>query len=76
MPSSNSSSSLAMAEGSPSTRAMPSPASATTPISWVAVAAGSYASTKRASASRISSGRIVSSAMVLASFWLGGQPAP
>src|SRR5215472_2981784 len=76
VPSSNSSSSLAMADGSPSTRAMPSPASATMPISWVAVPAGSYASTKRASASRISSGRIVSSAIVLASFSSGGQPAP
>src|SRR6516164_1547304 len=64
-PFSNSSSSLAMAEGSPSTRAMPSPASTTVPISSRAAPAGSYSWTKRASASRISSGRIVSSAIVL-----------
>ena len=45
VPSSNSSSSLAMAEGRPSTRAMPSPHSATVPTSSVAAASGSYAST-------------------------------
>src|SRR5580692_6453039 len=85
VPSSNSSSSLAMHEGSPSTYAMPSPHSETIPISSVAVASGSYVSTKRSSASRISSGRIVSSAIVFASLFpgsllvptcSGGQPAP
>src|SRR6516165_9756160 len=64
-PFSNSSSSLAIAEGRPSTRAMPSPASTTVPISSRAAPAGSYSWTKRESASRISSGRIVSSAIVL-----------
>ena len=63
----NSSSSFAMAEGSPSTRAMPSPHSATMPTSSLEAPSGSYAWTKLASASRISSGRIVSSAMVLVS---------
>ncbi len=90
-PFSNTSSSLAMAEGSPSTRAMPSPHSVTVPISSRAAPSGSYSWTKRASASRISSGRIVSSAIVLPVFpyvglvvrcgWAGapsyhhGQPA-
>src|SRR5580692_804627 len=64
---------------------MPSPHSETIPISSVAVASGSYVSTKRSSASRISSGRIVSSAIVFASLFpgsllvptcSGGQPAP
>src|SRR6185312_13135106 len=64
-PFSNSSSSLAMAEGRPSTRAMPSPHSMTVPISSREAPSGSYSWTKCASASRISSGRIVSSAMVL-----------
>src|SRR5437867_380893 len=64
-PFSNSSSSLAMAEGRPSTRAMPSPHSMTVPTSSRAAPSGSYSWTKCASASRISSGRIVSSAMVL-----------
>ena len=64
-PFSNSSSSLAMAEGRPSTRAMPSPHSMTVPTSSRAAPSGSYSWTKRASASRISSGRIVSSAIVL-----------
>src|SRR5215470_12048865 len=73
IPPGNSSSSLAIAEGSPSTWAMPSPASATTPTSCREAPSGSYAWTKLASASRISSGRIVSSAMVLASFSLGCQ---
>src|SRR5215468_2117822 len=73
IPPGNSSSSLAIAEGSPSTWAMPSPASATTPTSCREAPSGSYAWTKLASASRISSGRIVSSAMVLASFSFGCQ---
>src|SRR5215467_6450274 len=68
VPSSNSSSSFAIAEGRPSTLAMPSPASTTVPTSSVAAAPGSYAPTKRASASLISSGRIVSSVIFLASF--------
>ena len=68
MPSSNSSSSFAMAEGSPSTRAMPSPHSVTVPTSSRSAPAGSYSSTNRASASRISSGRIVSSAIFLIPF--------
>src|ERR1700689_1742077 len=64
---------------------MPSPHSGTIRISPVAVASGSYVSTKRSSASRISSGRIVSSAIVFASLFpgsllvptrSGGQPAP
>ena len=67
-PFSNSSSSLAMAEGRPSTRAMPSPHSVTVPTSSRAAPAGSYSSTNRASASRISSGRIVSSAIFLIPF--------
>ncbi len=66
-PFSNSSSSLAMADGRPSTRAMPSPHSITVPISSRAAPSGSYSWTKRASASLISSGRIVSSAIVLLS---------
>src|SRR5215469_10861970 len=70
IPPGNSSSSLAIAEGRPSTCAMPSPASVTTPTSCREAPSGSYAWTKLASASRISSGRIVSSAMVLASFSL------
>src|SRR4029077_18423744 len=73
IPPGNSSSSLAIAEGSPSTWAIPSPASATSPTSCREAPSGSYASTNPASASRISSGRIVSSAMVLASFSLGCQ---
>src|ERR1700691_2556419 len=64
-PFSNTSSSLAMAEGRPSTRAMPSPHSMTVPISSLAAPSGSYSWTKRDSASRISSGRIVSSAIAL-----------
>src|SRR5580700_2950496 len=64
-PFSNTSSSLAMAEGRPSTRAMPSPASMTVPTSSRAAPAGSYSWTKRDSASRISSGRMVSSAIAL-----------
>ena len=80
MPFSNSSSSLAMAEGSPSTRAMPSPHSVTVPTSSREAASGSYASTNCARASRISSGRIVSSAIFLVSFLcvgyrLAGMPA-
>ncbi len=67
-PFSNSSSSFAMAEGRPSTRAMPSPHSVTVPTSSRATPAGSYSSTNRASASRISSGRIVSSAIFLIPF--------
>ena len=67
-PFSNSSSSLAMAEGRPSTRAMPSPHSVTMPISSREALSGSYSVTKRASASRISSGRIVSSAIILPVF--------
>ena len=65
MPFSNTSSSLAIAEGRPSTRAMPSPHSMTVPISSREAPSGSYSWTKRASASRISSGRIVSSAIAL-----------
>ena len=64
VPSSNSSSSLAIAEGRPSTRAMPSPATETWPTSSRAAAAGSYDFTNSSSASRISSGRIVSSVIV------------
>src|SRR5215472_9869863 len=65
IPPGNSSSSFAIAEGSPSTCAIPSPQSATVPTSCLEAASGSYDSTKLASASRISSGRIVSSAMSL-----------
>src|SRR5215469_1236948 len=65
IPPGNSSSSFAIAEGSPSTRAIPSPASATVPTSCLEASSGSYAWTKLARASRISSGRIVSSAMFL-----------
>ena len=65
VPSSNSSSSFAMAEGRPETRAMPSPHSATVPTSSAEAASGWYAWTNSASASRISSGRIVSSAISL-----------
>ncbi len=61
-PPSNSSSSLVIAEWSPSTRAIPSPVSRTRPTSSRAVA-GEYAATFRSIASRISSGRIVSSVM-------------
>src|SRR5512146_740912 len=68
VPFSNSSSSFAMAEGRPSTRAMPSPHSTTVPTSSRATPVGSYSSTNRASASRISSGRIVSSAIFLIPF--------
>src|SRR6516164_9417104 len=70
IPPGNSSSSFAIAEGSPSTRAMPSPHSATVPTSCLEASSGSYAWTKFASASRISSGRIVSSAMVPKSLFL------
>ena len=66
VPSSNSSSSLVMAEGRPSMCAMPSPASVTCPTSSRPAVSGSYDETKRSSASRISSGRMVSSAMVAA----------
>src|SRR5690242_10278322 len=65
IPPGNSSSSLAIAEGSPSTCAIPSPQSATVPTSCREASSGSYAWTNFARASRISSGRIVSSAMVL-----------
>ena len=71
VPSSNSSSSFAIADGRPSTLAMPSPHSVTVPTSSVAAAPGSYVSTNFASASRISSGRMVSSVIVLASFSSG-----
>ena len=74
-PFSNSSSSLAMAEGRPSTRAMPSPHSTTVPTSSRSAPAGSYSSTNRASASRISSGRIVSSAIFLIPFVKIPEPA-
>src|SRR4051812_14039831 len=63
VPSSNFSSSLAMAEGRPSTLAMPSPAKVTVPTSSREAASGWYDWTKFSSASRISSGRIVSSAI-------------
>src|SRR5512142_937290 len=56
----NSSSSLAIAECRPSTRAIPSPASVTRPISSRRVS-GVYEATWRSIASRISSGRIASS---------------
>src|SRR5689334_23527613 len=65
IPPGNSSSSLAIAEGRPSTCAIPSPQSATVPTSCREASSGSYAWTNFARASRISSGRIVSSAMVL-----------
>jgi hypothetical protein len=68
VPSSNFSSSLVIAEGRPSTFAMPSPISVTVPTSSTLAAEGSYEATKRSSASRISSGRIVSSAI--------GSPSP
>jgi hypothetical protein len=64
VPSSNSKSSFAMVEGSPSTKAMPSKHSVTVPTSSRVAASGSYAWTKRSSAPRISSGRIVSSAIL------------
>src|SRR5262245_50622305 len=60
-PPGNSSSSLAMADGSPSTRAIPSPASVTRPTSSRVARSGRYDSTYLRSASRISSDRIVSS---------------
>ncbi len=53
MPSSNFSSSLAMAEGRPSTFAMPSPARVTVPTSSREAASGLYDWTKFSSASRI-----------------------
>src|SRR4051794_26000249 len=59
-PPSNSSSSLVMHECRPSTRAMPSPVSVTTPTSS-RLAPASYDETMLSSASRISSGRIVNS---------------
>src|SRR4051795_8782861 len=59
-PPSNSSSSLVMHECRPSTRAMPSPVSVTTPTSS-RLAPASYDDTMLSSASRISSGRIVNS---------------
>ena len=65
VPSSNSSSSLAITDGRPSTRAMPSIAWATTPVSSRLAASGSYSATKRLSASWMSSGRMVSSVMSL-----------
>ena len=75
--------SLAMAEGRPSTRAIPSPATATRPTSSRAAAAGWYDFTKASSASRISSGRIVSSVIVapalclrLGTSWVHGCSAP
>ena len=52
-----------MAEGRPSTFAMPSPATLTVPTSSREAASGLYDWTKFSSASRISSGRIVSSAI-------------
>src|SRR3954451_422726 len=58
----NSSSSLVMHECRPSTRAMPSPVSVTTPTSS-RDAPASYDDTMLSSASRISSGRIVNSVM-------------
>src|SRR3954467_10374389 len=61
-PPSNSSSSLVMHECRPSTRAMPSPVSVTTPTSS-RDAPASYDDTMLSSASRISSGRIVNSVM-------------
>src|SRR3954452_7303848 len=61
VPSSNSSSSLAMADGRPATRAMPSAHCATVPTSSLLAASGLKSSTYFDSASRISSGRIVSS---------------
>src|SRR5579859_7701367 len=73
IPPGNSSSSLAIAEGSPSTCAMPSPQSETVPISCLEAPSGSYDWTKLASASRISSGRIVSSVMVLSYISLASE---
>src|SRR5215217_6884207 len=66
VPFSNSRSSLAIAEGRPSTRAIPSPDVTTVPTSSRLAVSGVYPRTKRSSASRISSGRIVSSAMACA----------
>src|SRR3954465_8451076 len=75
-PPSNSSSSLVMHECRPSTRAMPSPVSVTTPTSS-RDAPASYDDTMLSSASRISSGRIVNSVMrrapSLASWCLFGR---
>src|SRR5665647_415417 len=62
-PFSNSSSSLAIADGKPSTRAMPSPEVKTVPTSSREVADGLKSATNWSSAARISSGLIVSSAM-------------
>src|SRR4051794_15333016 len=69
-PPSNSSSSLVMHECRPSTRAMPSPVSVTTPTSS-RLAPASYDDTMLSSASRISSGRIVNSVIKRAPylFW-------
>ncbi len=63
VPSSNFSSSFAIAEGRPSILAIPSPATVTVPTSSREAASGLYDWTKFSSASRISSGRIVSSAI-------------
>src|SRR5215467_8464752 len=71
VPSENSSSSLAWAEGRPSTWAMPSPASATTPTSSREIS-GVYDETYRCRAVRISSAEMVSSA-IWASLRQGGQ---
>ncbi len=64
VPFSNFRSSLVIVDGRPSTRAMPSPATTTVPISSRDALPGSYDLTKFAKASRISSGRIVNSAMI------------
>src|SRR3954447_1798741 len=61
VPSSNSSSSFAIADGRPETRAMPLAHWATVPTSSLLAASGLKSSTYFDSASRISSGRIVSS---------------
>src|SRR5258705_12335836 len=63
VPSSNSSSSLAMVDGRPSTRAIPSPASVTVPTSS-RVVSGVYDDTYRSSAPRMSSEEMVSSAIL------------
>src|SRR3712207_1064359 len=76
-PLSNSSSSLVMTEGRPSTRAMPSPASVTIPTSSRDTS-GRYSVTYDWMALRISSAEIVSSAMGGVLFpagdvWVGGR---
>src|SRR5215212_3560708 len=72
VPSSNSSSSFAIADGRPVTRAIPSAHWATVPTSSLLAASGLKSSTYFDSASRISSGRIVSSVISSLLSWLSG----